>query len=67
MAETVFDTNDIILASLEGTHFILATRTDHRVTGMWKLLSISDLFLVYPNNEIRTPKCHKFEQVMMSV
>ena len=32
IAETVFDTNDVIMTSLKGTHFILATRTDHRVT-----------------------------------
>ena len=49
------------MMSLEGTHFILATRTDHRVTRKWKLLSSSDLFLLYPNNEIRTPKCCKFD------
>ena len=52
-----FYTNDVIMTSLEGTHFILAMRTDHRV----KLLSFSDLFLVYPNNEINTPKSGKFD------
>ena len=31
----------------------LATKTDHRVTRKWKLLSFSDLFLVFPSNEIR--------------
>ena len=56
IAENVFDTNDVIMTSLEGTQFILAMGTDHRVSRKWKLLSISDLFLVYPNNEIKTPK-----------
>ena len=61
IAETVPDTNDVRMTSSEIIHFILVTRTDHRVTRKWKLLSISDLFLVYPNNEIRTPKFHKFD------
>ena len=61
IAENVFDTNDVIMTSLEGTQFILAMRTDHRVSKKCKLLSISDLFLVYPNNEIKTPKNRKFD------
>ena len=32
IAENVFDTNDVIMTSLEGTQFILAMRTDHRVS-----------------------------------
>ena len=60
IAENVFDTNDVRMTSLESTHLFLAMRTDHRVSRKWKLLSISDLFLVYPNNEIRTPKSRKF-------
>ena len=44
------------MTPLEVTHFILALGTDHRVSRKWKLLSVSDLFLVYPNNEIKTPK-----------
>ena len=44
------------MTSLEATHFILALGTDHRVSRKWKLLSVSDLFLVYPNNEIKTSK-----------
>ena len=49
------------MTSLEVTHFILALGTDHRVSRKWKLLSVSDLFLVYPNNEIKTPKSCKFD------
>ena len=61
IAENVFDTNDVIITSIEGTKFISSMRTDHRVSRKWKLSSISDLFLVYPNNEIKTPKNHKFD------
>ena len=42
------------MTSLEVTHFILALKTDHRV-------SRTDLFLVYLNNEIKTPKNCKFD------
>ena len=49
------------MTSLEVTHFILALGTDHRLSRKGKLLSISDLFLVYPNNEIKTPKSCKFD------
>ena len=49
------------MTSLEVTHFILALETDHRVSKKSKPLSISDLFLVYPNNEIKTPKSCKFD------
>ena len=53
IAENVFDTNDVIMK----VHILfLAMRTDHRVSRKWKLLSISDLLLVYPNNEIKTQK-----------
>ena len=48
-----FYTNDAIMTSLEVTHFILALGTDHRVS---RKLSISDLFLVYLNNEIKLQK-----------
>ena len=61
IAENVFYTNDVIMTSLEVTDFILALETDHRLFRKWKLLSISDLFLVYPNNEIKTPKSCKFD------
>ena len=61
IAEKVFHTNDVIMTSLEVTRFILALGTDHRVSRKWKLLSISDLFLVYPNNEIKTQKSYKFD------
>ena len=56
-----FYTNDVSMKSLEVTHFILDLGTDHRVSRKRKLLSISDLFLVYPNNEIKTPKSCKFD------
>ena len=49
------------MTSLEVTHFILALGTDHRVSRKWKLLLVSDLFLVYQNNEIKTPKSCKFD------
>ena len=49
------------MTSLEVTHFILALGTDDMVSRKWKLLSVSDLFLVYPNNEIKTPKSCKFD------
>ena len=55
-----FCTNDVIMTSLKVTHFILALGTDHRVSRKRKLLSISDLFLVSPNNDIKTPKSCKF-------
>ena len=62
IAENVFYTNDdVIMTSLEVTHFILALETDQRLFRKWKLLSISDLFLAYPNNEIKTPKSCKFD------
>ena len=32
MAKNVFYTNDVIMTSLEVTHFILALATDHRVS-----------------------------------
>ena len=32
IAENVFYTNDVILTSLEVTHFILALATDHRLS-----------------------------------
>ena len=53
--ETVFYTSDVRMTSLKGTHLILASRTDHMVTRKGNLLSIFNLFLAYPNNEIRTP------------
>ena len=44
------------MMSLEVTHFLLALGTDHRVSRKWKLLSVSDLFLVYPHNETKLQK-----------
>ena len=32
IAENVFDTNDVMMTSLEVTHFILALGTDHKVS-----------------------------------
>ena len=64
---TVFDTNnvrrqnDVIRSYTEQVILSLATKTDHRVTRKLKLLSFSDLFLVYPNNKIRAPKRRKFD------
>ena len=49
------------MTSLEVTQFILSLGTDHRVSRKLKLLSISHLFLVYPNNEIKTLKSCKFD------
>ena len=49
------------MTSLEVTDFILAFGTDHRLSRKSKLLSISDLLLLYPNNEIKTPKSCKFD------
>ena len=50
-----------LMTSLEVTHFISVLGIDHRVSRKSKLLSVSDLFLVYPNNEIKTPKSCKFD------
>ena len=50
--------NDVIRRYTEQVILFLATKTYHRVT---RKLSFSDLFLVYPNNEIKTPKRHKFD------
>ena len=49
------------MTSLEVTNFILALRTDHKLSKKSKLLSISDLFLVYPNSEVKTPKSCTFD------
>ena len=51
----------LMTSQLEGTYLFLAVKTDHRVSRKLKLLSNSDLFLVYPNNEIRTSKSKRFD------
>ena len=52
--------NDCIRRYTEQLILFLAKRTDHRVTRKCKLLSFSDLYVVYPNNDIRTPKSCKY-------
>ena len=61
IAENVFYSNDVIMTSSEVTQFILALGTDYRVYKKWTLLSVSDLILVYPSNEIKTPESCKFD------